>query len=123
LYFIDQADARQILQASIDGLRSGAFDVPHAPTVPLPNTISLHQNYPNPFNPETTISFILPAESHVALKVYDIMGREVMTLLNQKLTGGAHEVNFDGAGLPSGIYFYRLQSGGAALTKKMVLLK
>jgi hypothetical protein len=83
----------------------------------------LQQNYPNPFNPETRISFGVPAGEHTTLKVTDILGNEVATLLNEIIPAGSYEMNFDASVLPSGIYFYTLQSGDFAITRKMVLLK
>lgn len=83
----------------------------------------LNQNYPNPFNPVTKISFSLPVESKTLLVVYDISGREVMRLADGLLSAGVHEVNFNGASLSSGIYFYRLTTPGFTQSKKMVLIK
>lgn len=83
----------------------------------------LLQNYPNPFNPTTKIEFTLKAKSYTELKVYDILGREIQTLIASELEAGMHSVEFDGTNLPSGIYFYRLSSGGFVQTKKMILQK
>jgi hypothetical protein len=83
----------------------------------------LRQNYPNPFNPSTTISYDLPANNFVTLKVYDILGKEVATLVNGFQTRKRHEVTFNGAGLASGVYFYRLQTALFSEVKKMVLVK
>jgi hypothetical protein len=77
----------------------------------LPEGFRLDQNYPNPFNPSTTIKYELPKSSMVRLSVYDILGREVSVLLNDKGDAGVHEVKFDASGLSSGVYFYRLQAG------------
>jgi len=91
-----------------------------------PNKFSLSQNYPNPFNPATTIRFNIPANSSVAqtfLSVYDMLGKEVATLVNQQLTPGTYSVNWDASNHPSGVYFYRLSSGNFAQTNKMILLK
>jgi hypothetical protein len=84
---------------------------------------SLSQNYPNPFNPSTVISYQLPVISSVTLKVYDILGREVATLVNEEKPAGSYEVQFDASGLTSGIYFYQLNAGQYSETKKMILLK
>ena len=84
----------------------------------------LNQNYPNPFNPQTSISYSLPRASTVALKVYDILGREVVSLINnERESEGIHKVTFDATNLPSGVYFYRLQAEDYAETKSMVLIK
>lgn len=91
------------------------------PALLLPRHFALHQNYPNPFNPATTISFDLPEESIVTLKVFDILGQEVQTLLHQRKEPGRHYVNFDGTALASGVYFYRLKAGQFTAVKKMML--
>ena len=92
------------------------------------NEISLsyriEQNYPNPFNPSTKIKFVIPKSSFVNLKVYDILGNEVATLINEEKPAGSYEVNFNASGFSSGIYFYRLRAGNNySITQKMVLLK
>jgi len=91
--------------------------------VPTPSDFSLEQNFPNPFNPSTVISYKLSAVSDVSLKVYDVIGREVRTLVNARQNPGIHSVKFDARKLPSGVYFYRLQAGEFTSTKKMVLAK
>ncbi len=88
-----------------------------------PTEISLAQNYPNPFNPTTKIRFQLPSSSLVELKVYDLLGREVATLVNAREAAGLHEVEFDGSGFPSGFYFYRLQADGMHIARSFVLLR
>jgi len=94
----------------------------------IPERFSLSQNYPNPFNPSTVISFQLAVNSFASLKVYDLLGREVSTLVNEKLNSGIYEVDFDGSDFASGVYYYTLTadpetSSGFRETKKMVLLK
>lgn len=84
---------------------------------------ALHQNYPNPFNPATKIAFDLPKSEHVTLAVYNLLGRKVETLVDQRMAPGAYEVTFDAAKLPSGIYYYSIEAGGFKTTKKMVLAK
>ena len=88
-----------------------------------PENFNLMQNYPNPFNPSTIIQFQVPNSSFVNLKVYDILGREVATLLNEEKTVGSYEINFNAVGLSSGIYFYKLQAGSFVETKKMIFIK
>ncbi|MCL5021590.1 MAG: endo-1,4-beta-xylanase, partial [Bacteroidetes bacterium] len=88
-----------------------------------PTSYSLGQNYPNPFNPTTMIHFALPSSGHVTLRVYDILGRIVETLVDGVENAGEHSVSFNGAGLASGVYFYRLQAGDRFLQKKMMLIK
>jgi hypothetical protein len=88
-----------------------------------PLTYELAQNYPNPFNPTTKIEYSIPAQSKVDLKVYNIVGQEVATLVNEIQAAGVHHVKFDALNLASGIYFYRLNAGNFVSVKKMVLLK
>jgi hypothetical protein len=89
----------------------------------VPTEFLLHQNYPNPFNPSTKIEFKIPEAGLVNLKVYDILGREVITLLNEEMQPGNYKVDFDASTLASGIYFYTLNSREFISTKKMILLK
>jgi hypothetical protein len=89
----------------------------------IPSSFSLSQNYPNPFNPITSIRFDLPKISHTKLIVYNILGKEVTTLVNEKLNAGSYQVSWDGRNYPSGVYFYKLITDEFVGTKKMVLLK
>lgn len=89
----------------------------------VPEVYNLSQNYPNPFNPSTTISFSLPKGSNVVLKIYDVLGREVATLLNGEKPAGNYEVNFDASKLSSGLYVYTINAGEFTSTKKMMLMK
>ncbi len=89
----------------------------------IPKLYDLSQNYPNPFNPATTINYSIPQTNFVTLKIYDILGREISTLVNQEKLPGNYEVKFDGSKLASGVYFYRLQAGSFSDTKKLLLLK
>jgi len=98
-------------------------EAPLLDTAPQPTSPTLHPCRPNPFNPTTDLSFELRAASFVKLTVYDISGRTVSTLVNGWREEGTHEVTFDGSGLPSGIYIYRLTAGGSSTSDKMVLLK
>jgi hypothetical protein len=95
-----------------------------------PSEFMLSQNYPNPFNPNTTIKYTIPnvslsgvEGSKVQLKVYDVLGNEIATLVNEYKPAGTYEVEFDASNLSSGIYFYKLQAGNFVETKKMILLK
>jgi len=88
-----------------------------------PKEFSLAQNYPNPFNPSTIISFAIPSQEFVTLKVFDILGRQVEVLMNEVKAAGYYEVNFDARTLPSGTYIYELRAGNFINTKKMILLK
>jgi len=92
-------------------------------SVNTPGSFSLEQNYPNPFNPFTTISFNIQVPSFTSLKIYDIVGRETATLVNKNLSAGSYEVKFDASQVPSGVYFYTLQTAHYSETKKMILTK
>jgi len=83
----------------------------------------LNQNYPNPFNPSTVISYQLPEDNNVTLKVFNLLGAEVATLVSGKQTSGVHKITFNAANLASGIYFYKLQAGNYTSVKKLMLLK
>lgn len=85
--------------------------------------ISLEQNYPNPFNPETQISFYCSANGKVNLSVYNVKGELVQTLVDKNMQAGNNTVNFNGAGLNSGVYYYTLKAAGETVTRKMVLTK
>lgn len=89
----------------------------------LPNEFAMSQNYPNPFNPITMIEFALPSAGHVKLEVFNVLGQKTAVLLDQHLTAGVHQAEFDASSSPSGIYFYRLATENKSLTKKMILIK
>jgi len=115
--------------------QDGTFKYSHQVEVELgsaPKAFSLSKNYPNPFNPITEIKFQIPLspfsdkreqEVFVRLKVYDILGKEVATLVNEMKEAGIYTVQWNAIGFPSGIYFYRLESGGESKTERMLLLK
>ncbi len=89
----------------------------------IPGTYALYQNYPNPFNPTTNIKFDIAKASNVKLVIYDILGREVRTLVNEFKNPGAYEMKFDASNFASGTYFYRIEAGDFVEIKKMVLVK
>ncbi|MBU1799846.1 MAG: T9SS type A sorting domain-containing protein, partial [Bacteroidetes bacterium] len=95
----------------------------------IPTEFSLSQNYPNPFNPSTIIKYSIPRSAeyhsvqHTTLKVFDILGREVATLVNKQQNAGNYEVIFNASNLSSGVYFYRLKSRNFVETKKLILLR
>ena len=89
----------------------------------IPQAFKLEQNYPNPFNPATKIKFSIPVSSNVSLKVFDVLGREAATLVNEEKSAGDYEVEFDGSDFSSGTYFYRVRAGSFISTRKMLLLK
>jgi hypothetical protein len=102
----------------------GAFKYSSIVTVnSLPTRFSLEQNYPNPFNPSTTIKFGLPSDTKVTLEVYNTIGQKVATLVNEEMTAGYHQVEFNASNLASGIYFFRMQTNGFVSIKKLLLLK
>ena len=109
--------------AIIDGKIIGTITGVKKQELIIPNHPSLFQNYPNPFNPSTEIRFSLPNQSHVSLKIFDLLGREIAVLANEVLEAGDHSVKWNAADAPSGIYFYRLEAGKFVETKKMILLK
>jgi photosystem II stability/assembly factor-like uncharacterized protein len=132
IYFIDEnngwiiGENAVVLKTSNGGL---TFVESTASNLVINNYL-LQQNYPNPFNPTTKISYQIPASLNpsqggtlVTLKVYDILGKEVATLVNQEKTAGTYEVNFSAGGLPSGVYIYKMKAGDFVETKKMILLK
>ena len=88
-----------------------------------PRTFKLLQNFPNPFNPSTQITFSLPERSNVILKVFDILGKEIATLVNEQKSAGTYNVNFDASKLSSGVYIYTLQAGNFIESYKMLLMK
>jgi len=98
---------------------SGVDDLPEA----LPTSFALHQNYPNPFNPSTTIRYALPQRSYVTLTVFNTLGEQVATFVQGEQEAGYHEVQFDGSGLASGVYLYRLQAGDFVQSLRLTLLR
>jgi glucuronoarabinoxylan endo-1,4-beta-xylanase len=111
--------ARSITTLSFSGALVTTVD--NKPIRPI--EFSLSQNYPNPFNPSTTIDYSLAKESFVQLKIFDVLGREIKTLIDEKETIGKHTVHFDASDLNSGIYFYRITAGGFSQSQKMILVK
>ena len=89
----------------------------------VPQYFTLYQNYPNPFNPSTKIKYSVPQSSKVVIKVFDILGNEIESLVNEEKPSGTYEITCYAENLPSGVYFYRLQAGSFVETKKMVLMK
>lgn len=89
----------------------------------FPDCFELSQNYPNPFNPITNIKFQILNYGNVILKVYDILGKEIKTLVNENLQPGTYSIRFDATGLSSGVYFYRMNAGDFVETKRMVLVR
>jgi hypothetical protein len=112
----------KLVQIDFDGTRTES-DVVNVEIGNQPSAYLLMQNYPNPFNPSTTINFTVTQTTQVTLKIFDVLGNEVNILVNQVVPSGNHDVQFDASGLPSGLYFYTLNTGNFVETKKMVLMK
>jgi hypothetical protein len=89
----------------------------------IPSKYELSQNYPNPFNPLTKIKYSVPQYSNIILKVFDLLGNEIETLVNEEKPAGTYELTWSAASLPSGVYFYQLRAGSFVETKKMMLMK
>ena len=118
MFFYSEGKLYKISTASLNNVNS-------VNTEDRLNTMSykLAQNYPNPFNPSTTITFSVPKETHVTLRIYDILGREITTLVNEKLQAGSYSKVWNATGYSSGVYFYRIEAGEFTETKKINLLK
>ncbi len=112
-----------VIGARIDGVEYGTILSISSPRNTVPAGILLYQNYPNPFNPSTTIAYSLPKAEHVTLKVFNLLGEEVQTLVDEKKSPGNYQTRFDGNNLASGIYFYRIQAASFSKTNKMILLR
>ena len=103
-------------------IRTGAAAV-HELSREVPDGFALNQNYPNPFNPITTITFKIASEGFTTVKIFDVLGREVATLMSENLSAGSYSVQWDATDVQSGVYFYKLQSGNYSETKKLMLMK
>ena len=119
--YISYPSVSSLVGCIIDGKRYGTLV--GIKDEELNNNYELFQNYPNPFNPVTTISYSLPEQTHVRIKVFDVLGREVTELTNGLNTPGEHKVVFDGTNLSSGVYYYSIKTSKYSKTKKLVLLK
>lgn len=113
------ADGRKEIIDFFDFTKTGIQE----PQVVIPTEFVLYQNYPNPFNPSTTIEFAVPVSGNYALKVYDVLGQEIASLIDKDLNAGTHKVSFDASKLTSGIYIYRLTGENISLSKKMMYAK
>ncbi|MCU0415384.1 MAG: T9SS type A sorting domain-containing protein [Ignavibacteriaceae bacterium] len=89
----------------------------------IPTEFALEQNYPNPFNPSTTFRYSVPTQSKVVIKVFDVLGNEIATLMDEEKSVGTYELTWNAANLSSGIYFYQLKASDYVQTRKMILLK
>ncbi|MDY0080435.1 MAG: T9SS type A sorting domain-containing protein [Ignavibacteriales bacterium] len=120
-YGVTEAQMRANLDTAVIQYNT-LVSVEENPSV-IPEHFSLMQNYPNPFNPATTISFTVPHSDFITLKVYDILGNEVATLVNESLAPGTHNVSFNALNLSTGTYLYKLSNSNSTLTNKMLLIK
>ena len=116
-------DAQEAVALHGGAAAAGSEKVTSVASSSLPKSFGLLQNYPNPFNPTTFIQYQLPKDTRVTLKIYDILGREVATLVDGRQTAGYHEVEFDGSRFASGVYFYRLTTPTYSKVQKMILMK
>jgi hypothetical protein len=107
----------------IDDLALGSATAVDENSTNVPDQFELKQNYPNPFNPTTTIEYQIPNQSHVVLKVYDVLGNQVAVLVNKDEPAGKYNINFNASKLSSGVYFYRINTGNFIQTKKFMVLK
>jgi hypothetical protein len=114
---------RKLQQSDIDSLYNNFTFVEENTISEIPIDYNIKQNYPNPFNPKTKIGYSIPQFSNVVVKVFDILGNEIETLVNEEKQTGTYEITWYAENLPSGVYFYRLQAGDFVETKKMVLLR
>ncbi|MCX6150854.1 MAG: M20/M25/M40 family metallo-hydrolase [Ignavibacteriales bacterium] len=123
LYYMKQEQAKEFVQNILLNKFNEATPVEKNEVKGIPDQFELMQNYPNPFNPTTKIQFSIPAQSFVTLKVFNILGRELTTLVNEEKNTGSYEVEFDGSKLTSGVYFYQIKAGNYSRMKKMILMK
>jgi hypothetical protein len=114
---------RALLNAIMQGAGILPTNIPDETNLNIPTEFRLEQNYPNPFNPTTVISYSIPHSSSVTLKVYDVIGKKVSSLVNQNQQAGKYDVSFDASGLSNGVYFYTIIAGNFSSTKKMLLIK
>ncbi|MDZ7344531.1 MAG: T9SS type A sorting domain-containing protein, partial [candidate division KSB1 bacterium] len=117
------ASDHHYVYGSGSGFASQSQENAGAIVVAIPEQLSLSQNFPNPFNPVTTISYKLSIDSYVTMKIYDVLGREVMTLVNDRLKAGSYETHLDASLLPSGVYVYRIEALGEVKLGKLLLQK
>jgi phosphatidylserine/phosphatidylglycerophosphate/cardiolipin synthase-like enzyme len=118
-FYLQEFTARYYEAGGVDSILLSSDEI----NLEVPDQYSLQQNYPNPFNPVTTINFQIPVSGIVTLKVYDVLGREVITLINEEKSAGSYSLEFNASKLSSGVYIYQLNSGNFKATKKLLLMK
>ncbi len=123
--FVGPATGKLILfqTLSFTAPTGGATPVGKAADALMPRRCGLEQNFPNPFNPTTRITFSMSVKSFASLKIFDVMGREISTLVSEDMAAGTHNRDWNGSAYPSGVYFYRLDAGSYSETKRLTLLK
>jgi hypothetical protein len=121
--YVEQSGINELSFWTLTDLTSSITNVVEETDAGIPVSFELEQNYPNPFNPSTVIKFQVPENSHITIKVYDVLGKEVAILVNEELTSGYYSVSFDASGLSSGVYYYTLKADNYYSTNKMLLLK
>lgn len=127
-FFSEGGTSYSIKGAVINGILYGdttkiVTAAPHDPRGVLLGEFMLHQNYPNPFNPDTNIEFQIPSSEFVTIRVFDLLGRQVATVLNNRKFAGSHKLLWDASGLPGGVYYYRMVAGSYTQTRRMILVK
>jgi hypothetical protein len=121
--YLPDAEIQTIVQWIREGAREAATTGVEGGEPQIPLAFDLRQNSPNPFNPATSISFVLPSRVYARLTVYDLLGREVATLVDGELRAGEHVARFETGGRASGIYLYRLEAGAYSATRRMLMMK
>ncbi|MBK7497597.1 MAG: T9SS type A sorting domain-containing protein [Ignavibacteriales bacterium] len=111
----------RLMQKDFDGTFAYSQEV--EVDIDLPLDYSLDQNYPNPFNPTTTIRYAIPEDNFVSIKLYDVLGNEVITLVNEQKQAGRYEMLFNASNIASGVYYYQINSGSFTQTRKLMLMK
>ena len=120
---IEPDSSSLIFRVFVDMISGQLITGAHKPKVSIPYAYSLSQNYPNPFNPTTVIRFSLPQRENIRLEVFDLLGKEAATLVNEPVGAGEHSVIFDARNFPAGVYFYQIQAGAFVKTKKLIVLR
>jgi hypothetical protein len=123
LYYMNQEQAKELVQEIMLNKFNEITAVKEKKEEIIPADYILYQNYPNPFNPNTTLNYGLPKRSFVKLKIYDVLGRQIKTLVNEEKSSGKYKIEFNASSLPSGVYLYSLEFGNRIISKKMLLLK
>jgi hypothetical protein len=123
-WYIKSTDGKDTTKSSILSFTTSASIVKVNDTKNIiPSTVTLYQNYPNPFNPSTRIEYSIPANAFVIIEIYDVYGREIEKLINKEQEAGRYSITWEPKNIPSGIYYYKIQSGKYSEVRKMILLR